>query len=250
MQEHALRTGMRTWSDAELWHWKPNGTDGEWRMSVTSCKLCSMFHSNSHNLSNRKVKTLPSVRFLLAHSLFNLYPIQTLLNIHRLDRGEFFGRDFGAGQSAIYFLETAKGGPKFSWATSCGTIHLLAVGEKQGWPQSGRYETISWHCGLGMGGKASTVGPWYHNPLARKHWQSSLSLKAVGQALVAVLGWNQLQGTRFIGATAAAPKFAVLIWPWERYTMRSWVNTQVSLARWKVWGVGIMQGPVRWSLLP
>ena len=121
---------------------------------------------------------------------------------------------------------------------------------KAGVAQSGRYETISWHCGLGMGGKASTVGPWYHNPLARKHWQSSLSLKAVGQALVAVLGWNQLQGTRFIGATAAAPKFAVLIWSWERYTMRSWVNTQVSLARWKVWGVGIMQGPVRWSLLP
>ena len=54
--------------------------------------------------------------------------------LYRLDRGEFFGRDFGAGQSAIYFLETAKGGPKFSWATSCGTIHLLAVGEKQGWP--------------------------------------------------------------------------------------------------------------------
>lgn len=88
MQEHALRTGMRTWSDAELWHWKPNGTDGEWRMSGTSCKLCSMVHSNSHNVSNRKVKTLPSVRFLHVHSLFNLYPIQTLLNIHFTDLTE------------------------------------------------------------------------------------------------------------------------------------------------------------------
>ena len=81
-------SGPSTICDAELWHWKPNGTDGEWRMSVTSCKLCSMFHSNSHNLSNRKVKTLPSVRFLHANSLFSLYPIQTLLNIHFTDLTE------------------------------------------------------------------------------------------------------------------------------------------------------------------
>ena len=128
-------SGPSTICDAELWHWKPNGTDGEWRMSVTSCKLCSMFHSNSHNLSNRKVKTLPSVRFLHANSLFSLYPIQTLLNIHFTDLTE--GNSLGeilVLVNRLYFLETAKGGPKFSWATSCGTIHLLAVGEKQGWP--------------------------------------------------------------------------------------------------------------------